>query len=266
MQQAATRRSVLKLLASVPIAAAASGPAFAAKEPLIGRLIREARAQSGGDAQVSQRIDFISRALLGVPYRANTLIGGPGRPEIFVVRDDVFDCVTFCETVTAAALARDRGEFEPVLRRIRYDGGEVRWDRRHHYFAEWCRHNVENRTFRRVAIDPSVTIDKAVDFSNYGKRQVSMVCVSRDALLANKRLLASGDVIAFVSQRSNLDFYHTGLVAFDKRSGALLLRHASQSRGRVIEERMDAFTAANGVKHVALLRAVDGAASSAERR
>jgi len=265
MNQAATRRNVLKLLAGAPILAAAGGSALAAPEPLIGRLIRESRAQPDA-AQASQRIDYVSRALLGVRYRSNTLIGGPARPEVFVVRDDAFDCVTFCETVLSAALARDLGEFETVLRRIRYDGGRVQWDRRNHYFAEWCRHNVENHTLRRVAIDPSTAIDKTVNYSNYGKRQISMVCVPRDALLANKHLLASGDVIAFVSKRTNLDFYHTGLVAFDKRSGALLLRHASQSRGRVVEERMDAFAAANGVKHVALLRAADGAAPTAERR
>ena len=55
-----------------------------------------------------------------------------------------------------------------------------------------------------------------------------------------------------------LDFYHTGFVAFDK-GGTLLLRHASQSRGRVMQERMDAFTAANGVKYVTLLRPAEPA-------
>ena len=39
----------------------------------------------------------------------------------------------------------------------------------------------------------------------------------------------------------------------------LLLRHASQSRGRVMQERMDAFTAANGVKYVTLLRPAEPA-------
>ena len=47
---------------------------------------------------------FISRGLLGVRYQANTLTAGPRRKEVFVVRDDAFDCVTFCEVVLAAAL------------------------------------------------------------------------------------------------------------------------------------------------------------------
>ena len=256
--QGADRRTILKLLAGAPLLAAMGAPVLAARDSQIGRLIREARAQFDGDAQISQRIDFISRALLGVRYQAHTLIGGPRKPEVFVVRDDVFDCVTYCEIVLSAALARDLIQFETVLRRIRYEGGQVQWDRRHHYFAEWCRNNVENRICSRVMVEPSVTLEKTVDYSNYGRRQVSMLCVTRDALLANQRQLSTGDVIGFVSMRPNLDFYHTGFVAFDK-GGTLLLRHASQSRGRVMQERMDAFTAANGVKYVTLLRPAEPA-------
>ena len=70
-------------------------------------------------------MDFISRALLGVRYQANTLIGGPQRPEQFVVRADAFDCVTYCEIVLAAAMARNYGEFETALRKIRYEHGKV---------------------------------------------------------------------------------------------------------------------------------------------
>jgi hypothetical protein len=65
--------------------------------------------------------------------------------------------------------------------------------------------------------------------------------------------LASGDVIGFVSRRSNLDFYHTGLIAFAK-DDTLLLRHASRSRGRILDERMATFVDVNRVRYVTLLR------------
>ncbi len=74
----------------------------------------------------------LSGKLLGVRYQANTLIGSPTHPEEFVVRDDAFDCVTFCEVVLAAAIARDLSEFETSLRRIRYDHGKVQYDQRNH--------------------------------------------------------------------------------------------------------------------------------------
>lgn len=87
-------------------------------------------------ANLPERIEFISGALLGKKYRNDTLIGGPRRPEVLVVRDDAFDCVTFCEVVLAAASAHDMPEFETVLRRIRYDHGEVQWNRRNHAFTD----------------------------------------------------------------------------------------------------------------------------------
>ena len=69
----------------------------------------------------------------------------------------------------------------------------------------------------------------------------------------NKNKLERGDIVGFVSRRPNLDYFHTGLIAFDK-SGALLLRHASQSRRRVLDERMDQFIAVNGVRYITLVR------------
>src|SRR4051812_15542193 len=101
MQLMTNRRKVLRLAAGLPLLGLA-GPA-AARAGLIERLIAESRSLP----RVSERIDFISGKLMGIRYQANTLIGDPGHPEKFVVRDDAFDCVTFCEVVLAAGIARD---------------------------------------------------------------------------------------------------------------------------------------------------------------
>src|SRR4051812_42182053 len=79
-----TRRMFLRLLAGAPFFAA--GMRSDAREPAIPRLIEKARAH--GD--ISHRVEFISRALLGTRYQAHTLIGGPRRKEQFVLRDDAF--------------------------------------------------------------------------------------------------------------------------------------------------------------------------------
>jgi hypothetical protein len=258
-----SRRTILALLAGTPaltvapaLARTPAAPAAQPREPaLIGRLIGEARPLP----KIAQRIDFISSKLLGVRYQAHTLIGGPKHPERFVVRDDAFDCVTFCEVVLAAAIARDFAEFESSLRRIRYEHGNVQYDQRNHYFADWSQRNIENQICRPVAIAPSLTIKKTVSWHReFGKRQVSILAIPRATFLANKALLAAGDIIGFTSQRSDLDYYHTGLVARAK-DGTVLLRHASQSRGRVLEEKMDTFLSFNPVAHVTLLRAVEAA-------
>ena len=254
----ATRRGAIRLFAGAALLAAGGNRAFAAKAvagktALIGRLIKQARALP----HVSQRIEFISHALLGVRYQANTLIGGPKHPERFVVRDDAFDCVTFCEVVLASAIARNLDEFENSLRRIRYDHGNVQYARRNHYFAEWGQRNIENHICWPVPITPSVTIEKTVSWHReLGKRRVLIAAVAKLTLLRNAALLEPGDIIGFISGRSNLDFFHTGLVAFGK-NGALLLRHASRSYGRVIEEKMATFVTVNPVKYVMLLRAAE---------
>jgi hypothetical protein len=261
MHDAPNRRHVLRLLASLPPMLAA-GAAFAAtKSALIERLIGESQTLPS----VSRRMDFISGRLLGIRYQADTLIGGPNHPEKFVVRDDAFDCVTFCEVVLAAAIAHNLEEFETSLRRIRYDHGTVQYDHRNHYFADWCKRNIENGICRPVAIEPSVVIDKTVTWHReFGRHQVSMVAISKETLLASAKLLAPGDIIGFASRRAGLDYYHTGLVAFG-RNGELLLRNASQSRGRVVEDKMALFVTANPVKFVTLLRAAESA-PVAERR
>ena len=158
MAQVLNRRHILRLMAGAPLLAAspalAANTASPAKTATIARLIAESRALP----HVAERIDFISGKLLGTRYQGDTLIGSPKRPEQFVVRDDAFDCVTYCEVVLAAALARDPAEFEAALRRIRYDGGEVSYNKRNHYFADWCKRNIDNGICRQVAIEPSVTL------------------------------------------------------------------------------------------------------------
>jgi hypothetical protein len=255
MPNTTTRRKVLRLLAGAPLLASSGAFATPSKTAAIERLMREAKPLP----RISQRIDFISGRLLGVRYRADTLIGTPKQQEQFVVRDDAFDCVTFCEVVLAAAIARNLDQFEATLRRIRYDRGLVQYDRRNHYFADWCKRNIENGICRPVAIEPSTVIDKTVTWhGEFGRRQVSMRVIDRATLFANSKMLAPGDIIGFASRRPGLDYYHTGFIAFGK-NGELRLRSAALSHGRVLDEKMTSFVAVNPVKYVTLLRAAESA-------
>jgi Protein of unknown function (DUF1460) len=249
----ATRRHALRILAGIPLLASGRALAGAEKTATIERLIRETNDLPG----VSQRMDFISVKLLGARYQGYTLIGGPKQPEKFVVRDDAFDCVTYCEVVLAAALSRDLAGFEAVLRRVRYDQGKVQYNRRNHYWADWCQRNIENGICRPVAIEPSVVSDKILTWHReFGEHRVSITGITKATLFDNAKRLAPGDIIGFTSRRPGLDYYHTGLIAFGK-GGELTMRHASLSHGRVVEEPMTEFTAANPVQSVTLLRAAD---------
>jgi len=260
MNRAPNRRNVLWLMGGAPLLVAGSAVA-AVKVEVIERLIRE----SQGYPRVSQRIDSISKSLLGVRYRSNTLIGSPRQPEQFVVRDDAFDCVTFCEVVLAAAIARDFDGFETELRRIRYDHGKVEYAHRNHYWAEWCKRNIENGVCQPVAIEPSVTTDKIVTWHReFAPRRVSITAIDKTTLLGKSSQASAGDIIGFASRRQGLDYYHTGFIAFAK-NGELLLRSASLRHGRVLDEKMASFVAAYNVKYVTLLRAAERAPVAEQR-
>jgi hypothetical protein len=243
-----SRRAILRLLGGGVAAMAGACPVSAAERG-IGQLIEQAHTKG----TISERVSFISGALRGTRYQGYTLIGGPRRPEKFVMRDDAFDCVTFCETVLAAAIAGNRDEFDSALRTIRYHNGVVAWRERNHYFFEWGRHNVENGICRDLILDGSVRIEKTVDSQKgLGRRRFSMRAIPSAIFLANNKL-ENGDIVGFVTRRPNLDYFHIGFIAFGG-SGELLLRHASQSRHRVLDEPMDRFIAVNRVRYVTLLR------------
>ncbi len=78
-----------------------------------------------------------------------------------------------------------------------------------------------------------------------------MRVIPRAVMLANADKLATGDIVGFVSRRRDLDYFHCGFVV---RGGALLLRHASESHRRVLDERMENFLARYRVRYVTLLR------------
>lgn len=249
LTQRPDRRDILCFLGSGALLAARLGHAHAA-ETRIGRLIME--AQSKGS--ISKKIDFISGALRGTRYLGYTLIGGPQRPEQLVVRDDGFDCVTFCETVLAAARAGSQDKFDSVLKTIRYHDGVVSWRERNHYFFEWGQHNVENQVCKPIDMAGSIEIEKNVYWHRaLGRRRFAIRVIPSVVFLGSKAQLVNGDIVGFITQRSNMDYFHVGFVAMSGE-GTLMLRHASQSKRRVLDERMDRFVAVNRVRYVTLLR------------
>ncbi len=242
-----SRRTLLRFAAAS--AAWAAAPGYA-QEKQLARLIEQSRKFD----TVGRRIAFISRAYLGRPYVANSLIGSATEPERFVVRDDAFDCVTYCETILAAARSQHWKDFNTELRKIRYRNGELDWHARNHYFIDWSMENIANGVCRAVVLPGAEKIAKNLTYMHQpGARPVSFMCNSRAQVFAQAGRLATGDIVGFVSLRPNLDFHHTGFIVVQK-DGALWLRHASLSQGRVLEQPLAQFCDNNGVRLMTLLR------------
>jgi Holliday junction resolvase-like predicted endonuclease len=244
--RALSRRMLLRLAATG--AACLVRPGFAVESKL-PRLIEEARPLP----DISQRIAYISRAFLGAPYVVDPLGGGANEKEHLVLREDGFDCVTFCETVLAAARARSPEGYTVELRRMRYRDGEIDWFARNHYFAEWGLNNIANGMCRPVALPGAVRVRKTLTYMRSLKPvAVSFAANPRASLFAYRDRLATGDILAFVSQRPGMDVFHTGILIAE--SETLVLRNAAKSRGRVLDQRLSEFFAFNGARHVMILR------------
>ena len=245
----ATRRRVLQLAAGGGLLGLGLARGRT-RETRIAALIGKAQAQTF----VGERIEVISHALVGSPYVSYPLIGGPKKPEQFVLRDDAFDCVTFCETVLAAARSFTLADFAPQLRKIRYRDGVIAWHERNHYFADWSLQNIANGVCRAIVLPDASVVDKTVSYMRgLPVERVTLTSIPAASVLAHADRLATGDIVGFLSRRPGIDYFHTGFIVV-ARDGALLLRHAAKSKGRLLDQPFAQFVAENGVRSVSLLR------------
>lgn len=217
----------------------------------VERLLSKARpCRSAGS-----RIEILSRQFLGQPYQINPLIGSADRPEAFTVSLDAFDCVTFVETILALTLASSADEFIAWLRKIRYEGGLIAWERRNHYMSGWIRSNLKSGALRRLSLSavPMVSKDRLLDaVPGLPPVRTRFSCVPKPAIGKLAPRLHNGDLIFFASTRKHLDIFHCGIVVLD--GGRVLVRHASRSRGGVVEQDLNEFLKANRMAGVIVAR------------
>ena len=246
MDRAPTRRQILRLLAGSPLLAAGSGAAFAAKTALIERLIQE--AQGAAERLAADRFHFRQAARHPLPGqhadRRAEASGAIRRPR---------RCVRLRHVLRGGAggghRPRPRGvrdvapphPLRPRQRAIRPAQSLFRrlvqaQHRERHLPAGRDRAVGRDRQDRHLA--PRVRQAPGVDRRDFQGDAAGTTpsCWRRATSSASRRGAPS------------LDYYHTGLVAFGK-SGELLLRNASQSRGRVVEDKMAAFVTVNPVKY-----------------
>jgi hypothetical protein len=207
------------------------------------------------ERSVGGRIDALSRHFLGFPYQPNPLIGSADKAEVFSASLDGFDCVTYIETIVALARASNVDDFIGRLRKIRYERGRIQWARRNHYMTQWIRNNVREGIIGPVAIPavPTVSRERVLNVvPGLPTKRTRVKCVPKPAIPQLAAYLRSGDLMFFVSTRRNLDVFHEGIIV---RDGAdMRMRHASRSRGGVVEQELGEFLKANRMAGVIAMR------------
>lgn len=197
-------------------------------------------------AEAGQRLKLITEALLGCPYLRNPLIGSHTEPEVFIATLQGFDCVTFIETALALTWAGDVQDFLVLLREIRYRHGEIAWIQRLHYSTDWLSYHVRRGTFSDLthgAATQSITRRLALLAAFPPHTTTLQYFPTRMLQDVSQCIIADGDIMLFVSTRQELDVFHIGMLF--RAQGEVLLRHASRSRGQVVEQTLTEFVHAN---------------------
>lgn len=207
--------------------------------------IEQALSLLDGENDFEARVNRISRLFAGRLYAENPLRGGPDIEEIIRISFDEFDCVTYVETVLALACSNTTKRFVSELRSLRYQDGKVDWFTRNHFMTGWLRQNIKRRAFTDLTrgsdtVSKTRTLSgvaglrpRTVTFRFFPKRRFSQV----------RPQTRTGDMMLFVSTKKNLDVFHMGIMIC--QDDQVLLRHATRSAGKVIEQTVNEFLQAN---------------------
>src|SRR6266849_7945036 len=219
------------------------------------RRVERLLSETKHDNSAGSRIDALSRRFLGRSYKPNPLIGSANTAEVFTASLDGFDCVTYIETVVALARASSVEDFSEWLRKIRYERGRIKWQRRNHYMTQWIRNNVREGMIKPVSTPavPTLSRERILNVvPGLAPQRARVKCVPKPAVPRLKRYLQSGDLIFFASTRKNLDMFHSGIIVRD--GNKVSMRHASRSQGAVVEQELSEFLKANRMAGVVVVR------------
>jgi hypothetical protein len=217
--------------------------------------VQQLLSETKYDRCAGSRIDVLSRHFLGLSYKPDPLVGSADTTEVFTASLDGFDCVTYIETILALARASNVDDFVEWLRKIRYEQGRIQWERRNHYMTQWIRNNLCNGIIRPVAMPavPVLSRERVLNVvPGLAAHRTRVKCVPKPAVPRLAAYLQSGDLIFFVSTRKHLDVFHAGIIVHDGKS--MLMRHASRSRGAVVEQELNEFLKANRMAGVMVVR------------
>lgn len=196
---------------------------------------------------ISEKIEFISEAFLGTPYKEHPL--SFPRNEIFVIDFEGFDCFTFIETIEAMRLSKDFAEFKKRLINIRYKNGRVSYRKRNHFFTDWDIHNKDfiiNATgsvggsyVRKVKKILNLKKDGTLIVPEFSPFERTIEYIPQKYFYLCSDNLRTGDYIGIYTDTTGLDCSHVGI--FIRKDTNLILRHATSRANNVKDEALEPY-------------------------
>ena len=225
---------------------------------------REAAIEAARRLPLAQRLLSNSEGFLGTPYGVSPLGEGSGKDPDPTLRYDLVDCLTFVEETMAMSLAPTAAQVQPFLQTVRYAKEQTYEDRNHLMEAQWLPNNIAKGYLRDITGElggrAAVVAEKTLTPHTWsgklgvglglppGRRalgtfQVPIVPIGQ--ALAAARKAPSGTVVVIVREDRPLlvtRVSHLGFLVQGKRT---VLRHASRSWGKVLDEDLEAFLSRN---------------------
>jgi len=202
----------------------------------------------------NDRISYFSSRLKGKPYFLGPT--GEGR-SIFPsykprVNFDEMDCVTYMEHALALAYSKNYNNFFDILQSIRYKNAVMTYDMRNHYLiADWVANNKFDIIGGTEIFEKEINKKSFFKDSAIANPKISISFLpKKDAIIYADTVKFAKDTIfgvAILSELPGLDAAHTGF-AISGRKGGLMLRHASQLKGKVIEQPLSEFLKTTKIK------------------
>ena len=231
---------------------------------LVESLLSEARQEKAD----TNWMVYFARKLTDIPYVAKTL--EKNRREQLVVNLRQLDCTTYVETVTALTLCMKHrqhafSDYCRYLRLLRYEGGEVDYVHRLHYFSSWISDNtlmgfVTEPNTPQEAFEATQHLNINYMSTHVGQypmlvanpawvddiRKTEQALTDTDVVYIPKQKLSNtplywdaikdGDIIAICTNKRGLDTSHIGIAVWHIDGVHLL--NASMIHKRTIEEPM----------------------------
>lgn len=210
------------------------------------------------------RLEAISEGFVGTPYVLSPLGEGEGKDPDPLLRFDAVDCLTFVEQTLALSLASDANGVLGLLDSVRYQHQRSYADRNHLMEAQWLPSNLAKgflvdltaslggadtlRTEKRLtAATWRSTSSRALDLPP--ERQAigsfPLEVVPLDKALAKLAAAPTGTLLMVVREDRPLRvtrISHLGFIIHRRRP---LLRHASRTFQRVVDEDLASFLERN---------------------
>jgi len=202
----------------------------------------------------NERINYFSNKLKGKKYflgpmGEGTSIGPSYKPR---VNFNEMDCVTYMELALALAYSKDYGDFFDILQSIRYKNGIIDYNMRNHYLiADWTANNNFNIFGGTETFEKEINKKGFFKDSSVTNPKISITYLpKKEAIIYADTVKLAKDTIfgvAILSELPGLDAAHTGF-AVNGKKGGLMLRHASQLKGKVIEQPLSEFLKTTKIK------------------